>query len=175
MKLRIALVAVAAASTAALSAQAAPVSGNTTASAEIVAPNRVTPTRALQFGSIARPVTGTSTVTVASSDSGAATPTITGGGDAFVPTSGQAFAASFRLNGTSGQTYSVTDNVLAFPTAGANLTGVGAEGPVVNTGALGTLPAGGEQTLYIGGHFDISPSTAINTYNGTLNITVNFN
>lgn len=175
MKLRIAISALAAASTAALSAQAAPVSGNTTAQANIVSPNQVTATRALQFGSIAKPTTGSNTVTVASAASGAATPTLSGGGNAFIPTSGQAAAATFRITGTAGQTYTVTNNTLAFPTAGANLTGIGSESPVAASGTLNTLPGSGQDDLFIGGHFDISPTTAVNTYNGTLSVTVDFN
>lgn len=76
MKLRIALVALTAVSAVAVSAQAAPVSGNTTAQANIVSPNQVNATRALQFGSIAKPTTGSNTVTVASAASSAATPTL---------------------------------------------------------------------------------------------------
>lgn len=175
MKLRLALVALVVTSAAAISAQAAPVSANTTAQASIVAPNQVTATRALQFGSIAKPTSGTSTVTVASAASGAATPTLSGGGNAFIPTSGQAAAATFRLVGTAGQTYSVTNNTLDFPSAGANLTGIGAESPVAASGVLNTLPGNGQDDLFIGGHFDITPTTAVNTYNGTLSLTVNFN
>lgn len=174
MKLRIALVALAAASAAGLSAQAAPVSQNTTAQANIVSANQVTATRALQFGSIAKPTTGSTTVTVASAASGAATPNLSGG-NAFIPTTGQAAAATFRITGTAGQTYSVTNNTLDFPTAGANLTGIGSESPVAASGTLNTLPGSGQDDLFIGGHFVITPTTAVNTYNGTLSITVDFN
>lgn len=175
MKLRIALAALALGSTATVSAHAAPVSGNTTVQANIVAPNQVTATRSLQFGTIAKPTTGTSTVTVASAATGTATPALTGGGNAFIPTSGQATAATFRITGTAGQTYSITNNTLDFPGAGANLTGIGAESPVAASGTLNTLPGSGQDDLFIGGHFDISPTTAINTYNGTLALTVDFN
>jgi len=175
MKLRFTLAALITGGAAATAAQAAPVSGNTTAQANIVAANQVTAQRSLQFGAIAKPTTGSNTVTVASAATGAATPTLSGGGNAFIPTSGQAHAATFRLIGTAAQTYSVTDNTLDFPGAGANLTGIGSESPTVDTGALGTLPGSGQQDLFIGGHFDISPTTAVNTYNGTLSLTVNFN
>lgn len=175
MKLRLALAVVVTASSVAAIAQAAPVSANTTAQVNIVAPNQVTATRDLQFGSVAKPTTGTSTVTVASAATGAATPTLTGGGNAFVPTGGQAHAATFRLTGTSGQTYSIQTNTLDFPGAGANLTGIGAEAPVAASGTLNTLPGTGQDDLHIGGHFDITPTTAVQTYNGTLSLTVNFN
>ena len=175
MKLRFVLAVLATASAATTAAHAAPVSANTTAQANIVAANQVNAQRSLQFGSIAKPTTGTNTVTVASAATGTATPTLSGGGNAFIPTTGQAHAATFRLIGTAAQTYSITTNTLDFPGAGANLTGIGSESPTVDTGALGTLPASGQQDLFIGGHFDISSTTAVNTYNGTLSLTVNFN
>ena len=175
MKLRIALAALLFGSAAAVSAQAAPISQNTTAQANIVAPNQVTATRSLQFGSIAKPTSGSTTVTVVSAASGAATPNLTGGGNAFIPTTGQAAAATFRITGTAGQTYSITNNTLDFPSAGANLTNVGSESAVAASGTLFTMPGSGQDDLFIGGHFDISPTTAVNTYTGTLALTVNFN
>lgn len=156
------------------SALAAPVSGNTTAQANIVSPNQVTATRDLEFGTIARPTTGTTTVTVASASSGTATPSVSGG-NGFIPTSGLAHAATFRITGTNGQTYSITANTLSFVGATGNLTGIGAESPVAESGTLNTLPASGIDDLHVGGHFDITNTTAINTYNGTLSITVDFN
>jgi len=175
MKFRIALAAVAAASAAATAASAAPVSGNTTAQVDIVSANQVTATRSLQFGSVAKPTSGSNTVTVASAASGTATPALTGGGNAFIPTSGQASAATFRITGAAGQTYSITTNTLDFPGAGANLTNIASETPVAASGTLNTLPGGGQDDLFIGGRFDISPTTAVNVYNGTLALTVNFN
>lgn len=175
MKLRIALAALAAGSAAAVSAQAAPVSQNTTAQANIVAANQVTATRSLQFGSIAKPTSGSNTVTVASAASGTATPALSGGGNAFIPTTGQAAAATFRITGTAGQTYSITNNALDFQGVGSNLTNIASESPVAASGTLNTLPANGLDDLFIGGRFDISPTTAVNTYNGTLALTVNFN
>lgn len=175
MKLRLALAGAVVGVFAASAVQAAPVSANTTAQVNIVSPNQVTATRDLQFGSIARPTAGTSTVTVASAATATATPTLTGGGNAFVPTTGQARAAVFRITGSAGQTYSITSNNLDFPAAGANLTGIGAENPVAASGTLNTLPGSGQDDLFIGGHFDITPTTAVATYNGTLSLTVNFN
>ncbi|MDZ4373518.1 MAG: DUF4402 domain-containing protein [Phenylobacterium sp.] len=155
-------------------AQAAPVSANTTAQANIVSPNQVSATRDLEFGTIARPTAGTTTVTVASAASGTATPSVSGG-NGFVPTSGLAHAATFRITGTNGQTYSVTANTLSFPGAGGNLTNINAESPVAAGGTLNTIPASGTDDLFVGGRFDITNTTAINTYSGTLSVTVDFN
>jgi hypothetical protein len=77
--------------------------------------------------------------------------------------------------GTNGQTYSITTNSLSFAGAAGNLTNVGAETPVAASGTLNTLPASGQDDLYIGGHFDITSATAVQAYSGTLSLTVNFN
>ena len=173
MKLRIALV-ISVLTLAGSPALAAPVSGNTTAQANIVSANQVLSQRTLEFGTIARPTTGTSTITVASAASGAATPTVTGG-NAFIPTSGQAFAAQFRITGANGQTYSIQTNTLSFTNSAGNLSAIAAQSPVAASGTLNTLPANGQDDLFIGGRFDITPTTAIQAYSGTLSLTVDFN
>lgn len=174
MKLRIALAAAAAGLAAASAASAAPVTANTTASANIVAPAQLTATRALDFGTVAKPTSGTTTVTVASAASGTATPTVSGG-NGYVPTTGLAHASIFHLIGTNGQTYSITSNTLSFTGSAGNLFSVGPESPVAASGTLNTLPASGIDDLYIGGHFDINSSTVTSIYSGTLSLTVNFN
>ena len=174
MKFRIALAAAAAGIAAASTASAGPVSASTTATANIVAPAQLNATRALEFGTIAKPTSGTTTVTVASAASGTATPTVSGGNGS-IPTSGLAHASIFHLIGTSAQTYSVTSNTLSFVGASGNLSAVGPETPVAASGVLTTLPVSGIDDVYIGGHFDITSTTAASTYNGTLSLTVNFN
>lgn len=175
MKLRPALVFAVAACAAAGVAQAAPVGASTSAQVNIVSANQITVARNLQFGSVAKPTSGTNTVKVASAATDTATPDVTGGGNGFVPTGGQAHAATFHIVGTPGQAYTVSANTLDFAGAGSNLTGVGAEAPVAASGTLNTMPGNGQDDLHIGGHFDITPTTAVQTYNGTLSLTVNFN
>ncbi|MBL8773196.1 MAG: DUF4402 domain-containing protein [Phenylobacterium sp.] len=175
MNHRIAFASVAAALCAATSANAAPVSADATANATIVAPNQVSATRSLEFGSIARPTnSGATTVIVASAATGTATPSVSGS-NGFVPTPGQARAATFRLIGTNGQTYSITTNSLSFTGASGNLTNIASETPVAASGTLNTLPSSGQDDLFIGGRFDITSTTALQTYTGTLSLTVNFN
>ncbi|MBW8814402.1 MAG: DUF4402 domain-containing protein [Caulobacterales bacterium] len=174
MKLRIALAAAAAGMAMASGATAAPASANTTAQANIVAPGQLSATRDLEFGTIAKPTTGTTTVTVASAATATATPQVSGG-NAFVPTSGLAHAAVFHLVGANAQTYTVSANSLSFTGAAGNLGSVGSESPVAASGTLNTLPASGTDDLYIGGHFDITPTTTVQSYAGTLSLTVNFN
>jgi hypothetical protein len=155
-------------------AAAAPATANTTAQANIVAPGQLSATRDLEFGTVAKPTTGSTTVTVGSASSATATPSVSGG-NGFVPTSGLAHAAIFHLVGANAQTYTVSANTLSFTGASGNLANVGAESPVAASGTLNTLPASGVDDLYIGGHFDISASTAVQSYAGTLSLTVNFN
>ncbi|WP_293898892.1 DUF4402 domain-containing protein [Phenylobacterium sp.] len=174
MKLRIALAAAALGLVAASQASAAgPATANTTATATIVAPSQLTATRSLDFGTIAKPTTGTTTVTVASAASPAATPAVSGG-NGYIPTAGLAHASAFHLLGTSAETYSVTSTTLVFTGATGNLSAIGAEAPVAASGVLNTLPASGTDDVYIGGHFDITASTVAATYNGTLTLTINF-
>lgn len=140
----------------------------------IVAATQLTGLRDLEFGTITRPTAGTTTVTLASAASATATPTVSGG-NGFVPTSGQAHAAQFHLVGGAGQTYSVTASTLSFTNATGNLATVGSEAPVSAGNTLGALPASGIDDLYIGGHFDITNTTAVTAYTGTLGLTINFN
>ena len=171
MKLRIAFATAAAAIAAASGAHAA--TANATATASIVAPGTLASTRDLDFGTIAKPTTGTTTVTVASAATGTATPSVSGG-NGFVPTAGLARAATFRLTGPASTGYTITTNTLSFPTAGTNLTAIGSETPVAASGTLLTLPAAGFDDIYVGGHFDITSSTTPATYTGALTLTINF-
>jgi hypothetical protein len=155
---------------------ATPATATASASATVVSPSTLAATRALTFGQIAKPTAGTSTITVASAATAAATPSITGG-NAYVTTTGQAAAATFHLTGTSNQTYTIDAGypLLTFTGAAGNLTSIGAETPVAAVGSVGTLPASGVDDLYIGGHFDITSSTAVQTYNGTLQLNITYN
>ena len=174
MKLGVAFIAVLAALGAAGSATAVPASASVNSSINVVTPTTLTGTRDLDFGTIAKPTVGSTTVTLASSAAGAATPTVSGG-NGYVPTAGLAHASTFHLIGTAGQTYSVSTTTLTFAGAAGNLATVGTEAPVAAGGTLNTLPAGGADDVYIGGHFDISSTTATQVYNGTLSLTINFN
>jgi hypothetical protein len=159
-----------------LAQAATPATATASASATIVSPSTLAATRALAFGQIAKPTSGTSTIKVLSAASAAATPTITGG-NAYVTTSGQAAAAAFHLTGTANQTYTIDAGypLLTFTGSAGNLASVGAETPVAAGGTVGTLPGSGVDDLYIGGHFDITSSTAVQTYNGSLQLNITYN
>jgi hypothetical protein len=174
MKIRAAFIVAALLAIPAAAAHAAPSTATATASVDIVAPANVATQRQLQFGTLARPTTGASTFTVASSAAAAQTPSETGAGDGYVPIQNQAFAAQFRITALAGQTYSVTQNALSFVNAAGNLTNVSSETPTAGSGSVGTVPAGGTQDLFVGGRLTIDSNTAVATYNGTLTFTVDF-
>lgn len=175
MKLRIALVATAAAAVSAGAASAATVSASAVANANIVAPASVTATRTLEFGTIAKPTTTANTITVPSASAASVTPTITGTGNAFIPTAGQARAATFRLVGTANQAIAVNTSSLNFTNQAGNLANVSPQNPVASVGTLTQLPASGMDDFFVGGRFDISPMTAVQAYTGTLSLSIDFN
>ena len=175
MKLRLILVAATIAAATATTASAAPVSANAVANATIIAPATVTATRTLEFGTVARPTTGANTITVASAAAATATPVLSGGGNAFIPTSGQARAAAFHLVGSANQVISVSSSSLSFTNQSGNLSNVSPTTPVASVGSLTTLPASGIDDFYVGGKFDISPTTVVQAYAGTLSLTIDFN
>ena len=155
-------------------AMAGPATATANTTIAIVSPATLISTRDLDFGTIAKPTAGTTTVTLASAATATATPSVSGG-NGFIPTAGLARAATFHLIGSNGQTYSITANTLSITGAAGNLASIGSEAPVAASGTLNTLPASGTDDLYVGGHFDISSTTAVQTYNGVLSLTVNFN
>lgn len=175
MKFRMALAAGAASLVSAAGASAATVAANATASANIVAPATVTAIRSLEFGTIAKPTASSNTITVPSAASASVTPTISGGGNAFIPTGGQARAATFRLVGTANQAIAVNTSSLSFTNEAGNLTSVQPLTPTPSTGSLTQLPASGTDDFFVGGRFDISPTTTVQAYTGTVSLSIDFN
>lgn len=175
MKFKTAFAATAALTLCAGAASAATISANAVANANIVTPATVTATRTLEFGTIARPTTTANTITVPSAASASATPTITGTGNAFIPTGGQARAAIFRLVGTANQAIAVNTSSLSFSNQAGNLSNVAPQAPVASAGSLTQLPASGQDDFFVGGRFDISPTTVAQAYTGTLTLSIDFN
>ena len=87
---------------------------------------------------------------------------------------GQSQSAAFRVTAANTTQFTIQSRVLAI----SGLTNVGSEAQVVS-GASGAGPTytmtSGQADIYIGGHFDVLTTTPEGTYNGTLNVTVNFN
>ncbi len=160
----------AAAATSAYSA--GPVNANTTAAANIVAAQQLTATQSLDFGTIAKPISGVSTVTLAPTGAATQTPTVTG--TAFVPVPGQGRAAIFHMLGTNGQTYSVAQPTLSFTAQAGNLSNI-VTSFATASGSTTALPATGQDDLFVAAKMDIDANTAVQAYTGTVAVTVTFN
>jgi hypothetical protein len=171
MNLRILLAAAAAASAlVATSAEAAATqqSAQANASATIVTPASLAATQDLAFGTIAKPTSGTNTVTVGATTGANITPTLGGGGNAYVATANQAHAAVFHLAGTANTAYTLDSAQLTFGSADSHLS------PVAVVPSNGSLNSSGTADVPIGGTINISASTPATTYNGTLTLTATF-
>ena len=128
-------------------------------------------TTAMEFGTIYNPTSGTSTVTL---DPNAATNPVSVTGNAIAVSTPTPQRATYNITGEGGQTFSTTLSAL-------NLSNGTDTIPVTLT--TSTLPttlslapgSQGTATFYVGGHFDITPSTHGHTYTGTYNVTVAYN
>lgn len=175
MKFKTAIAATTAFTLCAGAASAATESASASANAIIVTPAKITAIRSLEFGTIAKPTTLSNTITVPSAMSGTATPLVSGAGNAFIPTGGEARAAEFRLVGTASQAISVNTSSLSFTNQTGNLSNVAPLAPVAKDGTLINLPVSGTDNFYVGGRFDISPTTVAQAYTGTVSLSIDFN
>ena len=137
------------------------------ASVTVMSPVTITKTVNMVFGNVTRPNTGVSTITLNTAD----VVTESGGGDGSVAPSATS-SAQFDIAAPPGTTFT-TSQGLTFTQTG--LTNIAASAPTATGGALGTVGPTGLQTLHYGGSFDMSPSTTIQSYTGTLAVTVNYN
>jgi len=144
-------------------------SGNLTA--VIDRPIAFSGTTTLEFGTIYNPTSGTSTVTL---DPNAATNPVSVTGNAIIGSSPTPHRATYNITGEGGQTFSTTIGSLTLSNGTDSI-------PVTMT--TSTLPTTlsltpgnqGTATFYVGGHFDITPSTHGHTYTGSYNVTVTYN
>lgn len=122
----------------------------------------------MDFGTIYNPTSGTSTITLDPN-----TNTVSATGDA-IP-SGTPARAAYTVQGEGGQTFSVTLGSLTLNNGTTSLpVTLTTSTPLPTTlslapGSLGTA------TFYVGGHFDITPTTPGHTYSGSFNVTVQYN
>jgi len=168
-RLLVAVPAIALACAASSALAAGNASANTTASVTLLSPVRLTATQPLDFGSVVRPSSGTTTVTLNANNVVSVS-----GGDGTVLAGSTPTSAKFNLVGDAGLTYSTVQALSFTPD---NLTAVAASAPTATTGAVGTLPGSGTvtQELRFGGSFAMDVNTPTQTYNGTLSVTVNYN
>jgi hypothetical protein len=151
--------------------------GTLTASAvssvTVVSPTMLTKTQDMAFGTVIRPSSASANTTFKLDTADHVTAT---GGDGSVVGTTTTSSAKFSIVTTPGIAFTPSA-VLTFAPAG--LINIAAGNPLV-TGATGAGPtynlaANGTATLAYGGQFDVTPTTAAQTYTGTLALTVTYN
>lgn len=127
----------------------------------------------LIFGTVARPLTGTGSVTIAPTAAGARS---VAGGVLKMGTDVGTGSAQFTVTGETGTSVSVT------VPATVTLTGPGPNLTITtsNTGGgvqpiAGTVGGGGTIPVYVGGTLPIAYNTPVGTYQGTVTVSVAYN
>lgn len=140
---------------------------DTSASVKIVQPISITENKALAFGTIVRPASGSSVITMTSASD---TPEITSGSAVLAGGGAARSRAAYTVTGEAGQTYSIS-----LQQASITLTG---PTPITlnltrskNTGTL----TGGTDTFYVGGNMTIANTTTSGDYTGTFNVDIAYN
>jgi hypothetical protein len=137
----------------------------------------------LSFGAIVRPASGAGgTVTLAPTSSGGGTVAVTGG--AFTVPSPTPAPAAFRIQGQQYKEVNVQLDTSVNLTSGANtlvMTPIGVWGSDAANGGFNNGQNGAGQvnlgnpngavTLYVGGSFPVTPSTASGVYTGVIHLT----
>ena len=140
---------------------------STTGSTTIVRPVTITKNFDLAFGRIARPSTGTATVTLTTSSD---TPTTDNG----VILGGTTHHANYTINGEGGQVVSITvpaNFTMNGPSSSTLLVTLTKD--VAETETLSNaLGAAGSKDVNIGGSFPLSATTPTGAYTGTFNVDV---
>lgn len=142
-----------------------------TATATIVTPISITKTVDMNFGNVA--VQSTTGGTVVMTPAGVRTRT---GGVTLPTTAGTVTAASFTVSGTGTYTYTITLPTLPLTiTSGANTMTVTAFNSTPS--GIGTLAAGGTQTLNVGATLNVAAAQPAGVYVSAtpFDVTVNYN
>ena len=148
-------------------AMAASVPQTAAASVTVISPVTVTKTADMAFGNVVRPITGTSTITLNTTN----TVSESGAGDGSVAPGLATSSARFDVTAPAGTVFTTAQG-LAFAQVG--LQNVRPSLPQTADGTLGTIPASGVQNIRYGGSFDMNSSTTIQSYTGTLTVTVSY-
>jgi Mat/Ecp fimbriae major subunit len=143
-------------------------SATATAKAKIVRAVTIANTNALDFGTIARPASGTSTVDV----SAASTAVRTCGSGALCY--GTVSAADFAIGASAGETVTVTVPTsvsLNGPSGSTALAVTLAKSFAGTTIAMGTTTS---QTIYVGGSLSVPSTATEGAYSNTFNVTADY-
>ena len=152
-------------STLSVSAIAATATGQ--ASATVLTPITISPVTPLNFGTLAGNASGgTVTVTALNARSQVGSVVFATGGFS---------AASFKVDGTGGQTFAVT-----YPTVPLSVSNGAVTMPFTVTGQTtgtlsGTFPSLGTLTFQVGGTLTVGANQAAGTYTGSYTMTVEYN
>lgn len=151
-------------------------SESTTGSVRIIQPIALTKVTDLAFGTIVRPASGSSVITMSTTSN---TPTVDSG-TAVIVAGGSKTRASYTVTGEGGQTIAITVPASFIMNDGGsnditvNLVSEAATDTL--TGSIGsTGNFSGDGTLYVGGNFTISNSTVSGNYSGSFSTTVAYN
>jgi hypothetical protein len=158
--------------TAAFAQQSASATGN--ASVTLLAPIQLAAVNTLSFGEVIELSANQGTVAIAAATGQATYSSSLGTGPS--PTSTPQ-AGSFTVTGSGNATYTVTlpsSATLTSTTNSGNTMSVGTFTDAVSSGTLGTLPAGGTQTLLVGATLTVPASQPGGIYNGTYQVTVQY-
>jgi hypothetical protein len=147
-------------------------STTTTGTTTIIQPVTISQNKALAFGTLVRPTSGSSTITI-----GTAGDTVTATGNAVVLARGATSRARYTVTGEGGETVSV--NMPATfdltKTGAPALTVTLARNPAGNLTLSNALGTTGTASLDIGGSFAISDATPTGDYSGTFVVSVAYN
>ncbi|MGE5501590.1 MAG: DUF4402 domain-containing protein, partial [Ignavibacteriales bacterium] len=123
----------------------------------------------LQFGTIYNPKSGTSTIKL--DPNLASNPITVTGGDAIAVASPTPARVAYSIQGEGGQTFSVSTTAMNMSN-GTNTLPVTLLTSTPLPTALSLSPgSAGTATFYVGGQFDVTPTTPGGTYTGTFNVT----
>lgn len=141
-------------------------------SVEIIIPIEIEKTADLSFGTVARPISGSGTVSI-DPTTGARTV----GGSAAAVTGGSTGRAVFSVTGDGARAYTAT-----IPASFALTNGTPAEDITVtltsslgSTGAVSTVLTAGAATIGVGGDFTIADTTPAADYTGSFTVSVAYN
>ncbi|MBJ6748840.1 DUF4402 domain-containing protein [Geomonas anaerohicana] len=148
--------------------QAATAQANT--SATVVLPVTITKAADLNFGRFMSGASG-GTVVVSTGNAQSAT----GGVTTTAALGSTAAAAAFTISGEASSTYAVTFPAQTNLVNGGNNMTIGSFTTAITSGgSLGTF-AGGDETLAVGATLTVGANQASGTYNGTIDVAVNYN
>jgi hypothetical protein len=140
-----------------------------TGSATIIQSLTITKTADLGFGTVVRPTTGTSTITVGNTGNSRSI----SGGNAIGANNNNVTSAAFLIQGEGGAAISVSAPSFNMTSGSNSLTVTTTNNATANlTGSLGSP---GTMTVGVGGWFPLTAATPTGNYSGSLVVTANYN